>query len=75
MNLAPQRSVAHVTYFLLNSLQTSNLAFKRNLNAWARLLLCQLRTGRLEAPFHCAPPGGPLRMVPTWTQSVFKPVR
>jgi hypothetical protein len=40
--------------------QTSNAVWKRNRNAHARLLLDQLRAGRLEDPFHVMPPGGPL---------------
>jgi hypothetical protein len=38
--------------------------YKRNRNAYAKLLLEQLRSGRLEAPFDAAPPGSPLPTLP-----------
>jgi hypothetical protein len=44
--------------------QTSNAVWKRQRNAWARLLLQQLRAGRLEEPFNTAPPDGTLPALP-----------
>ena len=48
-------------------LQTVNVAWKRNRNAYARLLLEQLQAGVLEAPFHVCPPSAPLATLPQWT--------
>ncbi len=47
-------------------LQTQNLVWKRNRNLHARLLLEQLRSGKLEAPFHQMPPEGGLPTMPNW---------
>ncbi|KAK9806716.1 hypothetical protein WJX72_000383 [[Myrmecia] bisecta] len=44
----------------------SNVTWKKNRNMYARLLLEQLRCGRLENPFHTNPPPGPLQMLPRW---------
>ncbi|KAL6773682.1 hypothetical protein ACKKBG_A22095 [Auxenochlorella protothecoides x Auxenochlorella symbiontica] len=44
--------------------ETANVVWKRNRNAWARLLLAQLRCGRLEDPFHLLPPETALPPVP-----------
>lgn len=40
--------------------------WKRNRNQWARLLLDQLNTGVLEAPFDVLPPEGGLPPVQSW---------
>jgi len=45
-------------------LQTANVVWKKNRNAFARLLLDQLRAGRLAEPFHQMPPDGPLPTLP-----------
>ncbi len=45
-------------------LQTANVVWKKNRNAFARLLLDQLRAGRLAEPFHQLPPDGPLPTLP-----------
>ncbi|KAK2080716.1 hypothetical protein QBZ16_000570 [Prototheca wickerhamii] len=44
--------------------EAANLVWKKNRNAWARLLLGQLRAGRLETPFHQMPPETGLPPVP-----------
>ena len=46
--------------------QTSNHAWLRNRNVYARLLLEQLRAGVLEVPFTALPPQGPLPTLPTY---------
>ena len=46
--------------------QTANPVWKRNRNLHARLLLEQLRAGRLAEPFLRAPPDGPLRTLASW---------
>jgi len=46
--------------------QTANPVWKRNRNLHARLLLEQLRAGRLAEPFLRAPPDGPLRTPASW---------
>lgn len=48
-------------------LQTRNDVWKKNRNAYAKLLLEQLRCGRLEEPFHASPPTAPL---PTLNKSL-----
>lgn len=47
--------------------QTLNLVWKRNRNQHARLLLAQLRTGVLEAPFDNLPPESGLPTLQPWT--------
>ncbi|GAB4817988.1 hypothetical protein N2152v2_005034 [Parachlorella kessleri] len=44
--------------------ETANVVWKKNRNAFARLLLDQLRAGRLAEPFHQMPPDGPLPTLP-----------
>ncbi|KAL3138552.1 hypothetical protein ABBQ32_006328 [Trebouxia sp. C0010 RCD-2024] len=46
------------------TLQTNNPVWKKNRNAYAKLLLNQLKQGRLEKPFNAAPPSGPLQTLP-----------
>lgn len=56
-------------------LQTSNVVWKKNRNAYARLLLEQLRCGRLGEPFSSQPPSGPLPTLPKHLAYAFKPAR
>lgn len=49
--------------------QTTNLVWKKNRNLHARLLLEQLRGGRLADPFTHTPPDGPLRTLMSWERS------
>lgn len=56
-------------------LQTANVVWKRNRNAYARLLLEQLRCGKLEEPFSAQPPGGPLPTLPKHLGYAFQPPR
>lgn len=46
------------------AVQTNNPVWKKNRNAYAKLLLNQLKQGRLEKPFNAAPPAGPLQTLP-----------
>ncbi|KAK9839812.1 hypothetical protein WJX81_003464 [Elliptochloris bilobata] len=46
--------------------RTTNPVWKRNRNLHARLLLEQLRAGRLAEPFERPPPDGPLRTLGAW---------
>lgn len=55
--------------------QTANVVWKRNRNAYARLLLEQLRCGKLTEPFSAQPPGGPLPTLPKHLSYAFKPPR
>lgn len=55
--------------------QTSNVVWKKNRNAFARLLLEQLRSGRLAEPFHQMPPDGPLPTLPKHAAYAFAPQR
>jgi hypothetical protein len=45
---------------------TTHIVFKKNRNLHARLMLEQLRVGRLEDPFDTLPPEGPLPTLPKW---------
>lgn len=45
-------------------MQTNNPVWKKNRNAYAKLLLNQLKQGCLEKPFNAAPPAGPLQTLP-----------
>lgn len=49
--------------------QTTNLVWKKNRNLHARLLLEQLRCGRLADPFTHTPPDGHLRTLMSWERS------
>lgn len=55
--------------------QTANVLWKRNRNAYARLLVEQLRCGKLVEPFTKQPPGGPLPTLPKHLAYAFKPPR
>ncbi|KAL0038714.1 hypothetical protein WJX79_004605 [Trebouxia sp. C0005] len=44
--------------------QTNNPVWKKNRNAYSKLLLNQLKQGCLEKPFNAAPPAGPLQTLP-----------
>ncbi|KAL4437071.1 hypothetical protein ABPG75_004210 [Micractinium tetrahymenae] len=55
--------------------ETANVVWKKNRNAYARLLLEQLRCGRLDQPFSGQPPGGPLPTLPKHLAYAFKPAR
>lgn len=55
--------------------QTANVVWKKNRNAYARLLLEQLRCGKLGEPFGGQPPGGPLPTLPKHLAYAFKPPR
>ncbi len=46
------------------AVQTNNPVWKKNRNAYAKLLLNQLKQGCLEKPFNAAPPAGPLQTLP-----------
>lgn len=46
------------------ALQKSNEVWKKNRNSYARLLLEQLKAGRLEEPFSAMPPSSPLPVLP-----------
>lgn len=56
-------------------MQTANVVWKKNRNAYARLLLEQLRRGMLAEPFSAAPPDGPLPTLPKHLAYAFKPAR
>ncbi len=56
-------------------MQTANVVWKKNRNAYARLLLEQLRCGQLCEPFSAQPPGGPLPTLPKHLAYAFKPAR
>lgn len=51
--------------------QTTNPVWKRNRNLHARLLLEQLRAGRLAEPFERPPPDGPLRTLGAWATAPY----
>lgn len=51
--------------------QTTNPVWKRNRNLHARLLLEQLRAGRLAEPFERPPPDGPLRTLGAWAAAPY----
>ncbi len=51
------------------------MVWKRNRNAYARLLVEQLRCGKLVEPFTAQPPGGPLPTLPKHLAYAFKPPR
>ncbi|KAL4424446.1 hypothetical protein ABPG77_006384 [Micractinium sp. CCAP 211/92] len=55
--------------------ETANVVWKKNRNAYARLLLEQLRCGQLCEPFSAQPPGGPLPTLPKHLAYAFKPAR
>ncbi|PRW58703.1 centrosomal of 112 kDa-like isoform X1 isoform B [Chlorella sorokiniana] len=55
--------------------ETANVVWKRNRNAYARLLVEQLRCGKLVEPFTGQPPGGPLPTLPKHLAYAFKPPR
>lgn len=55
--------------------QTANVVWKRNRNAYARLLVEQLRCGKLVEPFTGQPPGGPLPTLPKHLAYAFRPPR
>ena len=46
------------------AVQTNNPVWKKNRNSYAKLLLNQLKQGRLEKPFNAGPPAGPLQTLP-----------
>ena len=46
------------------AVQTNNPVWKKNRNAYSKLLLNQLKQGCLEKPFNAAPPAGPLQTLP-----------
>jgi len=57
-------------------LQVSNEIWKKNRNAYAKLLLEQLKAGRIEEPFHRVPPASPLPILPkSLTYTYAKPKR
>lgn len=49
--------------------------WKKNRNAYAKLLLEQLRCGKLAEPFNALPPDGPLPTLPKHTVYAFRPAR
>ena len=51
------------------------MTWKKNRNAYARLLLEQLRCGKLAEPFAGGPPGGPLPTLPKHLAYAYKPAR
>lgn len=51
------------------------MVWKRNRNAYMRLLVEQLRCGKLVEPFTGQPPGGPLPTLPKHLAYAFKPPR
>ena len=65
----------HTRVSPLPTLQTANVVWKKNRNAYARLLLEQLRSGRLGEPFGALPPGGPLPTLPKHLAYAFTPAR
>eukprot|EP00887_Chlorella_sp_A99_P005213 scaffold1.g5213.t1 len=55
--------------------ETTNAVWKKNRNAYAQLLLEQLRAGKLAEPFHLLPPDGPLSTLPKHAVYPFRPAR
>lgn len=53
-------------FFPTSPAQTQNAVWRRNRNAWARLLVEQLRARCLEEPLSKVPPVGALPMLPTY---------